>query len=412
LNRNNRRLIASDGYKDISGGHFGAHWPGNDGLEGHAMNFQKLEDNLDALVSDWMSGRAERMARRVLDPVDFSRLATAGLTLTGVPAELGGLWRGATQSARPVAMLLRKLARVDPSLALVITMHPTVLLMWMIEPADGGPSGWKEHQRDVLGLASAGHWFGTVASEPGIGGDILATKATAKQRADGDWSMTGDKFMGSGSGMSSFMMTVAVPAGEERPDIFLVDMRDLPWDGSRGLKLVRAWDGIGMAATQSHAFRFDDVRVTRHGLKGGALDQLPQIAPVIGFMFSAVFIGILDAAAAEAKRVLGRRAQHLTAIEQTSWVKAQNEIWLAQQAFEGMVRSLESQSAGEDVLHGKLAIADLCETALSGLAHAVGGASLSQSSPFGQWMQDVRALGYLRPPRALSYTRLFNGLVQ
>ena len=375
------------------------------------MDFQHLHDNVDALVKAWMPDRAERMARKALDRADFEALARAGLTLTGVPTDLGGLWQGPAQSARPVAMLLRKLASVDPSLALVACMHPTVLLMWLTEPADGGPVGWGKHRDDVLGMAKKGHWFGTIASEPGIGGDLLATKAAARPIEDGMWCMSGDKFMGSGSGMTSFMLTVAVPGGEQRPDIFLIDARDLAWDGSQGLKMVRPWDGVGMAATQSHAFRFDDVRVARHGLLGGALDLLPQIGPIIGFMFSAVFVGILDAAAAEAKRILGKRALGLSAFEQSSWIKAQNQIWLAQQAFEGMARSMETAAAGTDVLHGKLAIADLAETALNGLSHAVGGASLSQSSPFGQWMQDVRALGYLRPPRALSYARILGGLV-
>jgi len=374
------------------------------------MDFQQLDNNVDALVKTWMPERAERMARKALDRADFEALTQAGLTLTGVPTDLGGLWQSPAQSARPVAMLLRKLAGVDPSLALVASMHPTVLLLWMTGTADGGSAGWKKHRDGVLGMAREGHWFGTIASEPGIGGDLLASKATARPKDDGTWGMSGDKFMGSGSGMTSFMMTVAVPEGEQRPDIFLIDVRDLAWDGSQGLKMVRPWDGVGMAATQSHAFRFDDVRVTRHGLLGGALDLLPQIGPVIGFMFSAVFVGILDAAATEAKRILGKRAQGLSAFEQASWIKAQNQIWLAQQAFEGMARSIETADAGTDVLHGKLAIADLAETALNGLSHAVGGASLSQSSPFGQWMQDVRALGYLRPPRSLSYARILGGL--
>ncbi len=374
------------------------------------MDFQHLDDNMSDLVQTWMPNRAERMARKALVKADFDALASAGLTLTGVTNDLGGLWQGPAQSARPIALLLRKLASVDPSLALVASMHPTVLLMWTTPTSDEVPIGWKQHRDDVLALARDGHWFGTVASEPGIGGDLLATKASAKSGTDGSWRMSGDKFMGSGSGITSFMMTVAVPEGEQRPDIFLLDTRDMDWDGSQGLKMVRAWDGMGMAATQSHAFRFDDVRVERHGLQGLALDLLPQIGPVIGFMFSAVFVGILDAAAAEAQRLLGKRAQRLSGFEQASWVKAQNQIWLAQQAFEAMARSMETASAGTDVLHGKLAIADLAETALNGISHAVGGASLSQASPFGQWMQDVRALGYLRPPRALSHTRILESL--
>jgi hypothetical protein len=60
--------------------------------------------------------------------------------------------------------------------------------------------------------------------------------------------------MGSGSGITSYMVTVAVPEGESAPDIFVLDMREVPWDGSAGVTLTAAWDGHGMAATQSHAF--------------------------------------------------------------------------------------------------------------------------------------------------------------
>src|SRR5947209_12178116 len=117
------------------------------------MDFQSLDRNVDALVETWMPNRAERMARKALDKADFDALSSAGLTLTGVPTNFGGLWQGAAQSARPIAMLLRKLAGVDPSLALVAAMHPTVLLMWMIGPGDGGPVGWKEQQDAILGAA-------------------------------------------------------------------------------------------------------------------------------------------------------------------------------------------------------------------------------------------------------------------
>lgn len=374
------------------------------------MDLQTVAAKLNVLLARWSPDRAMRMARTELDSRDFADLAAAGLTLTGVPVSHGGLWLDAAQSAAPVASLLRKLAGVDPSLALVVSMHPTILLLWEAGPDAAGPDGWKDQRDKVFDDAKAGHWFGTIASEPGIGGDIFATRSTAGLQSDGTWRMSGDKFMGSGSGITSFMMTLACPQGEDRPDVFLLDMRDLAWDGSQGLKMVRAWDGIGMAATQSHAFRFDDVLVERHGLQGHILDLFPTIAPVIGFIFSAVIMGILDAAAAEAKTSLGKRAERLSTFEQSSWIEADLQIWQAQQVFEGMSRSLGSDSAGPDVLRGKLAIADLSEKALGSLCHALGGSSLSRSSPFGQWMQDVRALGFLRPPRALTHARILQSL--
>jgi alkylation response protein AidB-like acyl-CoA dehydrogenase len=85
------------------------------------------------------------------------------------------------------------------------------------------PDAWGEQRDRVLSAAKAGHWFGTVSSEPGGGGNLMATRATAALGSEGVWRVTGDKQMGSGSGVTSFMMTVAVPEGEETPDIFLLD---------------------------------------------------------------------------------------------------------------------------------------------------------------------------------------------
>lgn len=374
------------------------------------MEIQRLAGNIDALVDQWMPERSERMARTALARADFDALADAGLALTGVPADMGGLWESKEQSVRPVAAALRKLATVDPSLGLVCAMHPTVLMMWLNGPAKGGPDGWAKQRNMVFDAARAGLWFGTIASEPGIGGDFMATKAVAKPDGGDLWRLSGDKYMGSGSGITSFMMTVARPDGETQPDIFLIDTRGLAWDGSQGLKMTREWDGIGMAATQSHAFRFNDVPVYRHGLQGGAFDLLPLNSPIIGFIFSSVFVGILDAAADEAKRLLTGKAQRLSAFEQTSWMQGLNQVWLANQALEGMAHALETGNGGLDVLHGKLAIADLAEQALMHLSHAVGGVSMSRANPFGQWMQDVRALGNLRPPRALTYAKLLEEL--
>src|SRR6185312_10462522 len=229
------------------------------------MEISLVQKNVAAVAAGWSSELAARLERRALDKVDFATLQDVGLTLTGVPEKMGGVWLSGARSTRPTGAIFRTLARVDPSVALVATMHPTVLALWLEEPVEPPVDAivWREQQDRVLTAAKAGHWFGTISSEPGGGGDLMATRAVAEKGGDGTWRLTGDKQMGSGSGVTSFMMTVAVPRGEAAPDIFLLDTRELPWDGSRGATLVRAWDGHGMAATQSHAFRYDAVAVER-----------------------------------------------------------------------------------------------------------------------------------------------------
>ena len=114
------------------------------------------------------------------------------------------------------------------------------------------PNAWREQRHRVLSAAKAGEWFGTISSEPGTGGDVMATRATAAPDEEGRWRVSGDKHMGSGLGVTSYMITIAVPEGEESPDIFLLDTRELPWDGSQGATLVREWDGHGVKSAMSN----------------------------------------------------------------------------------------------------------------------------------------------------------------
>jgi alkylation response protein AidB-like acyl-CoA dehydrogenase len=373
------------------------------------MDISAVQNNIEAVASKWSSELATRLQRRALDPADFATLRDAGLTLAGVPEEMGGVWQSARQSTRPTGAMFRALARVDPSVALVGTMHPTVLGLWLEQPIDPpiDPGAWREQRDRVLSAAKAGHWFGTISSEPGGGGDLMATRATAVRYGEGGWRVSGDKHMGSGSGVTSFMITTAVPEGENAPDVFLLDTRELPWDGSRGMTMVREWDGHGMAATQSHAFRFNNMAAERHALLGGTITVIYRIMPIIAYMFSSVTMGILDAALAEGRRRLQPRAERMSPFERVSWTKAVNDIWLAEQAFEAMARAIESGTNLASAQRGKLAIAELAEASLLAISKAIGGASFSRSGPFGQWSQDVRALGFLRPPWALAYDRLF-----
>ena len=53
-------------------------------------------------------------------------------------------------------------------------------------------------------------------------------------------------------------------------------------------------------------------------------------------------------------------------------------------------------------IRGKVAVAELSEQALLRLTRVVGGGSFSASSPFASWFEDVRALGFLRPPWGLA----------
>jgi alkylation response protein AidB-like acyl-CoA dehydrogenase len=374
-----------------------------------------LERAIDDIASTWRAGRAERQARRRLDRTDFDLLRDAGLLTAIVPTTAGGSWDGALVSARTVCGLYRRLAAADPSVALVSSMHSAVIAFWLSSP-DPSQAAWEDQRQAVFASAVAGEQWGTITSEPGSGGDLARTRAVAVPLEaepflpGRSYAVTGDKHFGSGSGIADRMVTTGIPDGETEPTIFVLDVRDRPWDGSAGLKLIAEWDGMGMAATQSHAMRLEGAPAVRMSWNR-KFDEITRAAgPLVASLFTAVVLGVLDEAIATAREQLRPKAGQLRAFEQVEWSRAEQDHWVAVQAYEGAIRGIESGDP-DVALHGaqraKQAVADLAEQTLLRITRVIGGGTFSQRSPFAHWFEDVRALGFLRPPWGLAYDALF-----
>lgn len=350
-----------------------------------------------------------------LDPEDFARLRDAGLPRMAVPVAQGGEWVDVATSLRPICAALRILAAADPSPSLVSAMHPAVLAFWLANEAD---AAWAEQRTAVAATAAAGSQWGTVTSEPGSGGDVTRTRAVAQPVSDADdvdvpgarYEITGDKHFGSGTGICAFMFTTAVPAGEDTPAAFfldtraLVDGRDVP-----GFTIAREWDGVGMAATQSHAVRLDGCRAVRLAWPDELVALTRGTGAINMCIFTAVVLGVVDEAIADADDRIRPRGGSLRPYERVEWVRALNDHWLATQAYEGMLRAVEAGDAGAALvagLRGKTAVAELAEQTLQRIGRVLGGGTFSGSSPHSAWFEDVRALGFLRPPWGLAYDGL------
>jgi alkylation response protein AidB-like acyl-CoA dehydrogenase len=378
-------------------------------------SWSELGAAVAATAEEWRADRSRRQARTALDEADFRRLADAGFLLVAVPEAQGGLWRGVAETTRPIADVLRTLAAADPSVALVASMHPAVIGFWLA--VDDGSAAWANQRRAVCDTAARGQQWGTITSEPGSGGDILRTRTQAAPDGgtNGDlpgasYRLTGDKHFGSGSGITSFMITSGVPEGEDGPALFAIDVRGVPWDGTAGLLLTAPWDGVGMAATQSHAMRLDGCPAVRVAWDRPLEEVALAAAPLVSSLFTAVILGVLDEATATARAQLASKADTMRAYEQVEWSRAELEHWLAEQAFEGALRAVEAGDATRALhatLRAKEAVAELAESALRRTARVLGGGTYSRRSPFAAWFEDVRALGFLRPPWGLAYDSLF-----
>jgi alkylation response protein AidB-like acyl-CoA dehydrogenase len=369
-----------------------------------------IQDRVGAVAADWARDRGNRQRRRELHAEDFERLQKAGFLLTGIPTELGGLWESTAASTRPICEVLRTLAGGDSSVALVSAMHPAVLSFWLASPEAPAPfaDAWRAQRSEVFESARAGSWWGTITSEPGSGGDVANTRTEARLLPDGaGYSLTGQKHFGSGSGITSYMLTSGLAEGDAEPEWFFLDVRNVPWDGSTGMKLIAPWDGHGMPATQSHAFQFEDFPATRFAWAGAWRTITEANGTFIGCAFTAVIVGIVQTALEAARRQVQPRAESLREYERLEWARAELEGWLINQAYEGMLRAVEQDARpAPSVIRGKIAIAELAESVLTRICKVIGGGVYARQSPFGFWYEDVRALGFLRPPWGLAFDRL------
>lgn len=373
-----------------------------------------VQRSIVGIAEQWGSERDQRQLRRALDRRDFDLLRDAGLLRLWAPVDAGGTWLRAEASVRGVCEIYRLLASADPSVALVSCMH-SVLAFWLATPDPLQPE-WEQQRRAVFESAVAGDQWGTITSEPGSGGDIsrtrsVATPSDAATSLPGRrYTVTGDKHFGSGSGITDWMITTAVPEGEPAPTVFVLDVRGRPWDGSAGLTLLAEWDGMGMAATQSHAMRLHDVPTVRLAFDG-KLEQISRAAnPIIWTLFTAVILGVLDAAIASARVRIRSTAAGLRPYEQVEWSRAELDHWVAVQAYEGALRAVESGDPAQSfagALRAKQAVAELAENTMLRVTRVLGGGTFSQRSHFAHWFEDVRALGFLRPPWGLAYDSLF-----
>jgi alkylation response protein AidB-like acyl-CoA dehydrogenase len=378
-------------------------------------DFAAVKVRVDEIAEKWRADRSERQMRRSLDRADFDALRDAGLLDLIAPVDAGGAWESTPSSLRPLCEIYRRLASADPSVALVSSMHPAVIAFWLATP-DASQPAWEDPRRAVFESALAGEQWGTITSEPGSGGDIARTRAVATPLdvepflVGQSYAVTGDKHFGSGSGVTDRMMTTALPDGEPEPTIFALDVRDRPWDGSAGLRLIAEWDGMGMAATQSHAMRLESLPAVRLAYDGKLETITLAAGPIIGSLFTAVVLGVLDEAVSLAREQVRKRADDFRAYEQVEWSRAEQDHWVAVQAYEGALRAVETGDfavAAHGTLRAKQAVADLAEATLLRLTRVLGGGTFSQRSPFAHWFEDVRALGFLRPPWGLAYDNLF-----
>ncbi len=132
------------------------------------------------------------------------------------------------------------------------------------------------------------------------------------------------------------------------------------------------------------------------------------VGAFVSALFAAVITGVTQSAVEAARAQIARRKDDLHAYELVEWARVENEAWLIDQAYEGMLRAVEAKGTGAvlEALHAKTAVSELAESVTGRICRVIGGGSFHRSSHFGAAFEDVRALGFLRPPWVLAYDQI------
>lgn len=378
-----------------------------------SLTAAELLQNISKVSEEFAKNRFERQTRRALHLEDFDKIKDAGYLLLTVPQDMGGMYVNLKSSIRTICDAVRILAHGDSSVALVSTMQPAVLANWLEHktvPAEYEKE-WAVQRKQIFeGVLHEGNRWGTITSEPGSGGDIAKTKALAVKNKNGDgYLLTGQKHFGSGSGITSFMVTTAIAEDDNQVDTFFLDMRNVPWDGTQGVQLLAEWDGHGMTSTQSHGMMFTDFPVQRMAWKNDFANATKPGSIMGPATFVAVITGIVQIAVITARASILKNVDTLRPYDKVEWTNIEKEAWLIEQAYEGMLRDIETNDS-PSVGIAKLAVAELADSIMTKICRVVGGGSFARKSPFGFWGQDVKALGFLRPPWPLAYDLLWDNI--
>lgn len=189
-----------------------------------------------------------------LRPEVITWLFELGLMQIEIPQELGGA--GATFFMSVLA--IEELARIDPSVAVVVDVQNTIFINAVKR------FGTPEQQQRILSKAASGTVTAFALSEAGSGSDAFAL--TCRATPDGDDFVLGGRKQwitnGEEAGLFLVFATVDPSAGYKGITAFVVDR------GAPGFAIPRKEDKLGIRASSTCELVFENVRVPRANLLG------------------------------------------------------------------------------------------------------------------------------------------------
>jgi alkylation response protein AidB-like acyl-CoA dehydrogenase len=185
----------------------------------------------------------------------LTKLAELGMMGVVIPAENGGAGLGHME----YVIILEELARVDASVALIVSAHNT-LCAGHIQLA-----GNDEQKKKFLVPLARGEKIGCWSlTEPGSGSDASAARASA--RLDGDaWVLNGVKAFATNGHYADVCVVMAVndkSAGKHGISAFIVEK------GTPGFRAGKKENKLGLRASDTAELIFEDCKIPKENCLG------------------------------------------------------------------------------------------------------------------------------------------------
>jgi alkylation response protein AidB-like acyl-CoA dehydrogenase len=195
----------------------------------------------------------------------IKKLGELGYLGAVFPEELGG----AALDYVSYALIVEELARVDPSVALIVAAHTSLCTNHIYL------AGSSEQKLRYIPKLATGEWIGCWSlTEPEAGSDAAGTRTTAVRQND-DWVLNGAKTFCTNAHHAQLCIAMAVTdraASHHGISAFLVET------GTPGFRLGRQENKMGMRASSTGEVIFENCRLPADRLVGkpgaGFIDSL------------------------------------------------------------------------------------------------------------------------------------------
>ncbi|KAI9730679.1 MAG: hypothetical protein M1834_005647 [Cirrosporium novae-zelandiae] len=222
-------------------------------------HFSELETDMAEAVSKFAQGSILPKVREMdeaehMDPELVQQLFEQGLMGIEIPEEYGGA--GMNFTAGIVA--IEELARVDPSVSVLVDVHNTLVNTAILKY---GTEESKQKWLPQLATKTVGSFC---LSEPASGSDAFALKTKAEKTADG-YRINGSKMWITNSMEADFFIVFAnldPSKGYKGITAFVVDKN------TKGFSIAKKEKKLGIKASSTCVINFDDVEIPKDQLLG------------------------------------------------------------------------------------------------------------------------------------------------